>query len=106
MEVFPVPGGPYRSMCGRFDAFTILRSTVVACPCDRTSSSVLGLYFSTHGCSLGAEIADSVFAFELEAAAARALLSKKLAMVGSKAVCWAERGRQLRSATMDREKIS
>ena len=68
-------------MCGRFDAFTIRRSTVVACPCDRTSSNVFGLYFSTQGCNLGAVTTGSVFAFELEAAAARALLSKKLTML-------------------------
>jgi hypothetical protein len=47
---------------------------------DSVYFTVFGRYFSTHGCSFGAATTVSVFSFELEAVAARALLSKKLAM--------------------------
>jgi len=79
--VFPVPGGPYISRCGKAALLSIRRRTLTTWSWDLTSSRVFGLYFSTHGCIRGAAGASWVCLVELDpfsaANFARALLSKK-----------------------------
>lgn len=100
VDVLPVPGGPNNNRWGRFAACTIRLKVSVACSWLLTSSSVFGRYFSTHGTSAGATTIGSLgFDFELEAAAARALLSKKFAMIGRCGSIWCQKARRSESLT-------
>lgn len=86
--VFPVPGGPYIRRCGREALLSIRRRTSTTWSWDLTSSRVLGLYFSTHGCIRGAAGASWLGLDEPDPFSAanfdRALLSKNEA-----AMLWA-----------------
>mmetsp|Transcript_77053 Transcript_77053/g.217962 ORF Transcript_77053/g.217962 Transcript_77053/m.217962 type:complete len:231 (+) Transcript_77053:434-1126(+) len=62
VDVFPVPGGPCKSMCGSC-FLAIIRSIMqTMSSCATSSPSEEGLYFSTHGKLLVVEVAPSASA--------------------------------------------